>query len=280
MVSHRVCDVLETYLAGRLHEEREALRGVVAHCIFNIVHCRAGHFLAVFIDEGEIAVAEAVEGGPGTALAAPHRPEIQRSIGVAEAEVGILSAVPAPFPCEADHVRGIDAVFRVVQREGADAGLVRVGADISVRHPACHPEQTFAVRPLAYEVHYPHFVLVGNGEGFAFRSIAVLVCQSGYEFYGLPCARTSLEGYVNEGTVIQDAVVLRQFVPASVGGLGYDELLLVEVAQSLEGPRSLPNLAEVTVGVPVVNLTHAAAAVLSALSEIQLSVELVRVGGV
>ena len=66
MVSHRVCDVLETYLAGRLHEERKALRGVVAHCIFNIVHCRAGHFLAVFIDEGEIAVAEATNAATDT----------------------------------------------------------------------------------------------------------------------------------------------------------------------------------------------------------------------
>ena len=162
MVTHHVRYILDTDLARRLHEERESLCLVVSHCIVDIVVSILGNDVSVLVLECELAVAEDVECSPGTCLAASHSAEIKRCICVAEAELLVLSAEISLFACECDDVRCVHAVFRVVEREGADAGLVCMGADVSVRDTACNPYDTLVVRTLSDKVHHPDLLLVRN----------------------------------------------------------------------------------------------------------------------
>ena len=126
MVTHNIRNVLHADLAAWLDEEWESLGLVVAHCIFDIIVCILSNFIAVFVHESELAVAEDVESSPSASLAASHSAEIEWCIRVAEAEILVLTLEIALFACKADHVRCVHAVLRVIKRESADACLVCV----------------------------------------------------------------------------------------------------------------------------------------------------------
>ena len=136
----------------------------MTHRIVDIVICILGDHVPVLVFECELSVAEDVECRPCTCLAGPHSAEIERCICVTEAEIHVLAAEISLFACKCDHIRSIEAVLRIIQREGADARLVGVCTDVSVRHPACDPYDALVVRSLSYKVHDPDFVLVGYRE--------------------------------------------------------------------------------------------------------------------
>ena len=162
MVSHHIGYILDTDLACRLYPERHIVGRVVAHCIVHIV---IGVFLhkAAAILIYELALAENVESTPDPGLAAPEPAEIERAVGIPEAEFLILSVEPAHLPCKADYILGIETVVRIVKRERRDAGLICVSADVSVRNAAGHPYGAF-LGTLSYHFHYPGLLLVCNGE--------------------------------------------------------------------------------------------------------------------
>ena len=127
--------------------------------------------IAFLILKGEAPVAKDVECRPCPGLTSPHSAEIQRIVGIAEAELLIRTFIIAHLPCKGNHVRGIHAVLLVLERESADPGLVGMGTDISVRHPSGHPHYAFVdilafdhLHSFADEVHYPDLVLVCDGE--------------------------------------------------------------------------------------------------------------------
>ena len=161
---------------------------------------------------------------------------------------------------EGDDVLRIDAVVGVVQREGADPGLVRMGGNGPVRDADGHPHDALVhihavldVRPLADEFHDPGLVLVGDGKGLSLGGIAVGAGQVHDDRDGLPGARGPLQGGVDDGAVVDAAAAVHQFLPASPGGLGDDELLLVHVPHRLPGVGHLVDFAEELPGIPVVD---------------------------
>ena len=205
MVSHHVRDIFHRNLLGRLHEEGESFAAVVTHGVFDVVVCVAGHKIAVFVLECEFAVAEDVECRPCAGFAASHPAEIKGCVCVAKTEFAVFSAEIAHFPCKGNHVRGIEAVFRVIERECADSRLVGMCADISVRHPAGHPDYSLAdifpvffLVALADEVHYPYFILVGDREGFSGGIVAVCVGEVHDYLDGFACRPCPLQCYIDE----------------------------------------------------------------------------------
>ena len=214
---------------------------------------------------GEPAVGEDVEGAPDAGVAAADRAEIGRAIGLLEAEFLVGTVEITLAAGEGDDILRIQAVVGIVQGEGADAGLVGVGADGPVRHAEGHPHDALVdidavphVHPLADEFHDPGLVLVGDGEGLAFGGIAVFVRQVHDDGNRLPGGRGPLQGDVDEGTVVDAAPAVHQFLAAAPGGLGDDDLLLVHVAHGLEGVGDLVDVAEVLPAVPVMHLEHGA----------------------
>ena len=198
VVAHHVGDVLDADLAGRLHEERHFALEVVAHCVFEPVGGGAGHFCAA-VHIGELAVAEDVEGGPGTGFAAACAAEIEGIVDVAEAEIFVGAGVPALLPGEADYVGGVEAVVGVIEGEAGDTGLVGVGADVAVGDAAGHPDNALvAAGALAHEVHDPGLLRVGDAEGFAFGGVAVFVGEGHDGLYGLTGGAGTLEGDVDQ----------------------------------------------------------------------------------
>ena len=61
--------------------------------------------------------------------------------------------------CKCDYIRTVQAVRRIIKREGCDASLIRVASDISVGYPPGHPNGTLSVCAFAYQFHVP------GGEG-------------------------------------------------------------------------------------------------------------------
>ena len=171
MVSHRVSHILHRDFLRRFHKQRESLRFVISHRIVDVVVGVPCHFLAIFINESKLALTEDVKCRPSPGLAGPHSAEIERCVCVAETEILVLSVKPTHLSGECNHIRSIETILRVVERKSADACLICVCTDISVRHPACHPDNAFShilsihhFRSLSDEVHHPYFLLVGNGE--------------------------------------------------------------------------------------------------------------------
>ena len=162
MVSHHIGYILDTDLACRLDPERHIIGRVVAHRIIHIVVGVLLHEAAAILI-GELALAENVESAPDPGLAAPEPAEIERAIGIPEAEFLILSVEPAHLPCKAGYILGIETVVRIVKRERRDAGLVGMAADISVRNAASHPYGAL-LGALSHHFHYPGLLLVCNGE--------------------------------------------------------------------------------------------------------------------
>ena len=174
MVSHHVGYVFDCEFLGRLHVEREPLAAVITHGIVEEFVSIPGDHPSVIVLVAEPAVAQDVERAPYPRFATSHRAEIERCVGIAEAELVVLALEVAFLPGEFDDVLGIEAVLRVVEREGGDAGLVSVRGNVAVRYLHCHPDyalvQVAAVleqRTLAYYLHYPDLVLVAYGERLA-----------------------------------------------------------------------------------------------------------------
>ena len=204
MVSHRVGHILHGDLPGRFNEQRHPVAEILAGDVVVVGRGRLGDGLPVQL-VGELSVAENVEGTPCPCVAAPYGTEIGGAVGGAEVEVLILAVEVAFLPREGNHVRGVEAVLRVVQREGLDACLVGVGADVAVRNPSGHPDESFAdvlsvlhLATFADEIHYPCLVLVRYGECLPFGSVAIFIGQIDDDLDRFPCGAGPLQGDVDQ----------------------------------------------------------------------------------
>ena len=140
-----------------------------------------------------------------------------------------------------------------------------MGADGSVGHPHGHPDDTLLridavahVGSLANQFHDPGFVLVRDGKGLSLRGVAVFIGQVHDDLDGLTGRFGTLQGNVDEGTVVYASGLVFQFRTSAPSGLRDDELVLVHVAHGLEGMGNLLYHAQRLIGVPVVNLQGAA----------------------
>ena len=174
-----------------------------------------------------------------------------------------------------------------MEREGGDACLVGVGADVSVRDAPCDPDDAlvdiasvFADMPLAYDFHHPDFVFVCDGKGFAGGVVAVFVGEVRNELNGFTCGPAALQCNIDERAVVDSPVRVNKLAAPSEGGLGDYELVLVHVAHPLVGMRNLRNLAEVSSAVPIVYLAHASAFPVGSRSEVKFAEQLVGVCGI
>ena len=279
VVAHHVRDIFDAYLAGRLDEEGHLALQVVAHGVVQPV--RGGtRELGTILDIGELPVAKDVECRPGPSLAAPSAAEVQRIIGIAEAEILVGTAVPALAAGEFGHIGGVHAVFGVIPGETGDAALIGMGADVAVGNAAGHPHYALLVGTLAHQVHDPSLSGVGDAEGLALGRIAVLACQRHYGLYGLAGRAGALKRNVNKRTIVHYTVSVYLFLTASPGGLPYDELMLVHVSHGLVCIRNLRYAPQGLGGVPLADGKHAAGGPFGSLAEIQLAEEPVGVGGI
>ncbi len=103
---------------------------------------------------------------PHAGLAVADGAPVQRTIGLAEAEIGVRTLVVAHLAGEGDD---IGAIHGLAVRGNAEAqfliGLLRLGeladaADAVVGYAAGHPYRTLAAGTLADEFHDPGLVLV------------------------------------------------------------------------------------------------------------------------
>ena len=160
-----------------------------------------------------------------------------------------------------------------------DTALVRVCADIAVGDADCHPYGPFLDLTLADNLHYPALFGVCYREGFTVGAVSVFLHQGVEDAYRLAGGLGPLQGYVYEGAVVHHPVGVAE-IAAAEGGLAYYELVLVYVAHRLEGVAELRNFAAVTAAVPVVNREHRPGGPGCGRAEIELSVQLVRIGGI
>ena len=279
MVAHDVCDVLDSDLARRLDKQRHLSLQVISHGIVEPVGCGGTDLAAFGIEVGESPVAEDVEGAPGAGVAGSRAAEIQRIVGVAEAEARVISFVPALGTGEGDHIGSKDTVVRIVLREGRDAGLVGMGADVPVGYPARNPYDALLLS-FAHEVHHPGFLCIGDREGLSFGGVAILVGQGHDDIYGFACRAGPLQSHVDEGTVVHDAVRVDLLLTSAPGGLTDDELVLVHVSDRLVGVCDLLDAPEGFVGVPFDDGEHGSGFPVCGLVEIELTEQHVGVGGV
>ena len=278
VVAHHVGHVLGADLARRLHEQRHLAAEFVAHRIIDPVRSRRADEGSVLL-VGEGPVAQYVECRPSPCIAGPGAREVERIVGIAEAEILVLALVPALAACEVYHVRRVEAVLRVIEREAGDAALVRVGAYVSVRHPARYPYYALFLT-LADEVHDPRLLGIRDGEGLAFGRVAVGIRQLHDSADGLARGAGTLQGHVDQRTIVHHTILVDLLFAAAPGGFGYYELVLVHVAHDLEGLRHLRDLPGRAVGVPFGDREHRASLPFGCRVEVELAVEHVRVGGI
>ena len=280
VVAHHVGHILDADLARRLDEEGHLALQVVAHRIVQPVRSGRGDLLSGLVEVGELPVAKNVEGAPGPGVAGPRTAEVQGIVRVAEGEFSVLAGEVPHLAGEGDDIRRIEAVLGVIQREARDPGLVGVGADVAVGDAARHPDDALLFLALADEIHHPDLVGVGDGETLALGRIAVLVGQGRDGLDGFARRPGPLQRDIDQGSVVHDAVRVRELLAPAVGRLADDELVLVHVAEGLVGISDLRDFAEGLVGIPFRDLERGAGHPFGRLAEIEFSEEPVGVRGI
>ena len=155
-----------------------------------------------------------------------------------------------------------------------------MGADGPVGEAPGDPHDALVFRTFADQVHDPRLVLVCDGKGLPFGSVAEFIGQGDDGFDGLPGRRGPLQGDVDQGTVVNPPVLVLQFGTAAPGGFPDDKLALVHVPDRPEGMGDLRDFPEIPVGVPFVDLQQAAGSPVRRGMEIQLSEKIMGVGGI
>ena len=123
-------------------------------------------------------------------------------------------------------------------------------------------------------------VLEGDGEGLAAGSVAVAVREIDDDLDGFAGRAGALQGDVDEGAVVHDALGIGEAAAAAPGGLADDELVHVHIADGLPGAGHLLDAAQGAVAVPVADVEHRAGAEAAGGAEIEFSEETVGIGGV
>ncbi len=157
--------------------------------------------------------------------------------------------------------------------------MVGMAAYVAVRHTARHPHGSLVGFAFADELHDPHFVGVGDREGFAGRAIAVVAHKPRHHIHSLAGRAGALERDVNQRAVVDKAAAF-QFGASAPCALGYGKAVLVHIADGGVGVCGFRNFASVCAAVPVVDGTHCARGMVGGRLMVKLAVERVAVGGI
>ncbi len=183
------------------------------------------------------AVSETVECAPYARFTTAHATEIERIVNIGETEIGIFAFVELFAFGKRDHVGAVYAVVRIIERELTYTCLVGVRAYVTVGYANGHPYDALidilAVHYLtafAYQLEYPHLVLVGYGERLSRRCVTVFVGQRSERIYGFTGRLGALQGNVYQRAVVHYGIFVAKLREAAERCLGDYELVLVHVA--------------------------------------------------
>ena len=122
-----------------------------------------------------------------------------------------------------------------------------------------HPYGTLlgdgTVRTAALHLHDPRLVGIADGEGLTLGVIAVLLHQCRHDTDSLTCRLGTLEGDIDQGSVVDDTRRVHHLLTATVGRLTDGHLPFVDIPHDIIGLQSLVNLSQVLVGVPLIDLS-------------------------
>ena len=150
--------------------------------------------------------------------------------------------------------------------------------DTIVRHTNSHPHGTTYAGTLAYHLHNPHFIGVGNGKRFATAIIAILLHQLGHHLDSLTCRTRTLQAQVNQATIVDNTCRVHQLRTPAESGLSNRQLIFVHVAHYIIGLTSLFYLSQVLTRIPLINIDHRSLLVHASRVVIQLAEQRIGVG--
>ena len=227
VVAHVPLDVAVAHGGIRLNPQRQFV--VLAQVPVQERQIAVHHFLGV------VAPIKTPHAGLAVADGAP----VQRTIGFAEAEIGIGPVKITHFAGKGDDVCAVHGVAVLGHaeaqllvhllglRELTDAAGVGIRANVVVRDAAGHPDCTHAARPLADKLHDPGLFLVADGKRLAGFAVAIFLHQCVHDGDGFPCRCRPLQRQVHKSEIVQRPVRVAELFAASPGGFHDGNLLLV-----------------------------------------------------
>ena len=262
---------------------------VVAHGVLHVLygdfavglHVEGHRLVGRTLDIGQkllAAISEHVEVAPHAGLAIAACTKIKRCIGLGEAEVLVHPIEVAFLAGKRNDIRRIHAVFLVVHVELMDTALVGMSRDTIVWHTNSHPHGTTYAGTLAYHLHNPHFIGVGNSERLATAIIAILLHQLGHHLDSLTCRTRTLQAQINQATIVDNTCRVHQLGTPAESGLSNRQLKFVHVAHYIIGLTSLFYLSQVLTRIPLINIDHRSLLVHTCGIMIQLAEQRIGVG--
>ena len=135
-----------------------------------------------------------------------------------------------------------------------DATLISVNTHCIIGHSHSHPQCSVTAGTSAHHLQDKRLVGVCHREGLALGVVAVLLSQLIHNLDGFASGLGSLQGDVDQRTVVDDACGINHLFAAAKGGLGDYYLMLVHIAHHVVGHRGLVNLAPQFIAFPVEDL--------------------------
>ena len=192
----------------------------------------------ITLDEVSVLIHRRViltEERPDTCLTAAQRSEIIRAIGLLEAEIGILSLEIALLTCKRNHIRRIETVLLIIKRNLLDARLISMCRDTIIGDADCYPDCPFTTGTFTDHLHDPSLVLISDRESLTSTVIAILSHQVCHHLNGFTSGLRTLQGNVNQATIIHDTRRITQLTTAAKRTLGDGQLMLVHIAHHVIG---------------------------------------------
>ena len=302
VVAHEVHHVeYADFLVGQ-HPQRHAVGREVIGGLTHIGGVRLG---ALDVATRGIApivlhvVGHLVEHSPHAQVAEAGAIEGDGVVDIGERELLIGAVIKLHVLGKLDDVVGIDAVdlgvfqelvdvlegdaslaFSGSQREGGNAGLVGVTADIAVGDATGHPHGAFVSLALANHLEDPHLFGVADAERLALADVAVVGHQLAHALDGFAGGLGALQGDVNQAAVVDDALAFPEAFEAAVGRLADSQLVFVHVADHVIGMCHFGDLAAIHATVPVVDVAHGACRPVGGGIMIKFAIEHMAVGGI
>mmetsp|Transcript_31104 Transcript_31104/g.88824 ORF Transcript_31104/g.88824 Transcript_31104/m.88824 type:complete len:400 (-) Transcript_31104:62-1261(-) len=194
---------------------------------------------------------------------------------VSEGEVFVLAVrrVQALLLRKLDDVGAVERVA-AIPRKGADSGLVRMRAHVTVGDATGDPYSALLANAAADEVHHPRLLPVHQREGLAGAGVAMRLGHVVHDRNRLPCGLRPLQGDPYQGIVIDDcARLLAQLLHAVECRFADGEAVLVHHPDDIVGVGGLGNLAHVLAGAELPDLPLRPGWVVAGLEVLHVAVE-------
>ena len=149
-----------------------------------------------------------------------------------------------------------------------DASLVGVCADAIVRYALCHPHGSSVACSLAHKIHNPYFVRVADRESLTTAVVAIFADEACHHVDCLTRCLASFESDIDERTVVDDTILVRQAMTSAPCRFGNGDLPFVDITHHAVGMGRLWNFAKWLVGVPLNHLAHCARRMVGSRGEI------------